>query len=524
MSHEDIERRHRENIRAAEEQTRALEAQARQIELQRREAQRRYEEQQEKEEFAEALPECKYCGQKIPYDSQKNFYEYCSKKCICSDLGDARYDDYMANGEKMLSMQLDELIANEKKLTAAIVSKRMSNFTREQRIFLANAFASSIAVIGGDGCKAADFLQPIFDSLSAPRKLEMIYDIKTTSKYVTWEQTYIASRFLEELFEQNPGVVTNCERRIRHKLLKILSDLNVNEKIFRVLLFMEMAPMDMEHKKEFTLDLIDGKYNVPGNIIWSIIDLIFKCIGNSDKNFTKTIYDLVISGSCPQSAESKTLREIINCSKLPEKRRAILTISLITELVLMLVFLHNRDADLETLAGIMVTVFVTTVFVIFIIITLALGIMWSKNATKKLFNKKINKEIEPEKAFLLDDFYDDDDELSLDDDDDDELSLDNGPGKKANSKRPSVPMATVVSAAPVATVVSAAPVTVPAEPVAVPAEPVVASVPNESQMIKFYCIHCGKKIKAQAEWIGMEGDCPRCGKVFIIPEISVNQK
>ena len=126
---------------------------------------------------------------------------------------------------------------------------------------------------------------------------------------------------------------------------------------------------------------------------------------------------------------------------------------------------------------------------------------------------------------------DDDDELSLDDDDDDELSLDNGPGKKANSKRPSVPMATVVSAAPVATVVSAAPVTVPAEPVAVPAEPVavpaepvVASVPNESQMIKFYCIHCGKKIKAQAEWIGMEGDCPRCGKVFIIPEISVNQK
>ena len=436
MSRDDIERRHRENIRAAEEQTRALEEQARQIELQRREAQRRYEEQREKEEFAEALPECKYCGQKIPYDSQKNFYEYCSKKCICSDLGNARYDDYMANGEKMLSMQLDELIANEKKLTAAIVSKRMSNFTREQRIFLANAFASSIAVIGDDGRKAADFLQPIFDSLSAPRKLEMICDIKTTSKYVTREQTYIASRFLEELFEQNPGVVKNCERRIRHKLLKILSDLNVNDKIFRVLLFMEMAPMDMEHKKEFTLDLIDGKYNIPGNIIWSIIDLIFKCIGNSDKNFTKTIYDLVISGSCPQNAESKTLREIINCSEFQVKLRTFLWFGLIVEVVVVIVMIvDSGDAEL---AGIMVTV-----FVILTIIAFAWGIMRSKNETKKLFNKKIKKEIEPEKAFLLDDFYDDDDELSLDDDDDDELSLDNGPGKKANSKRPSVPMATV---------------------------------------------------------------------------------
>ena len=308
-------------------------------------------------------------------------------------------------------------------------------------------------------------------------------------------------------------------------LLKIVSDLNVNDKIFRVLLFMEMAPMDMEHKKEFTLDLIDGKYNIPGNIIWSIIDLIFKCIGNSDKNFTKTIYDLVISGSCPQSAESKTLREIINCSKLHVNLRStFLPFGLITGLITAVVMgILERNAEL---AGIMVTVFV---------IAFLLGIMWSKNATKKLLNKKIKKEIEPEKAFLLDDFYDDDDELSLDDDDDDELSLDNGPGKKANSKRPSVPMATVVSAAPVATVVSAVPVAtvvsaapvatvVSAAPVAVPAEPVVASVPNESQMIKFHCIHCGKKIKAQAEWIGMEGDCPHCGKVFIIPEISVNQK
>ena len=273
-------------------------------------------------------------------------------------------------------------------------------------------------------------------------------------------------------------------------------------------------------------------------------------IPSDNENFTQTIYDLVAAGSRPQNAESKTLRHIIES--------------------------YDKIDDLDSylwggcvgIGGILSLVFGIWSFItegigtgeVVLLVTLLSSTNGILNLRKKIkkakeeyFNKKIKKEMEPEKAFLLDenseveDYEDEDDnededngnELSLDEDDDDgeelslnedddageELNRDNEPCKKASPKRPASSAAVAVPAKPVAAV-PAKPVAaaVPAEPVAaaVPAEPVAVAVPAESPTIKFYCIHCGKKIEAEVEWSGMEGECPHCGTALIIPEISKN--
>ena len=323
----DYEELHRERTRAIEEQTEAIEEQtqaiARQqeeIRRQRKEAQRRYEEQQEKEKFNAALSECKYCGKKIPYDSMNNFYEYCSKRCVERDLGCDQYDNYMANGEKMLSGQLDELMARGKGLTAAIISSRMTHFTAEQTVFLTKQFASNLPVIGNNPGRVIELLEPGFYSAPDTLKLRAILafytGLDTTNR---WISSKVAGYFLTYLFQENPSMVKNCEKTLRRDLLKILygfsMDSEVKNPIFLILLLQEMASMKLERKKAFAINLLSGNgdYDIPNKVCWNIIDRIFKFIGNSDTDFSEKVYDLV-GKSCgwAKNAESETLNEIIN--------------------------------------------------------------------------------------------------------------------------------------------------------------------------------------------------------------------
>ena len=37
-------------------------------------------------------------------------------------------------------------------------------------------------------------------------------------------------------------------------------------------------------------------------------------------------------------------------------------------------------------------------------------------------------------------------------------------------------------------------------------------------VIRFYCSHCGRKIKVAEHFVGQEGKCPSCGNAFTVPE------
>ena len=490
----DYEELHKERTRAIEEQTEAIERQQaeirrqrEEIRRQRKEAQQRYEEQQQKEKFNAALSECKYCGKKIAYDSTNNFYEYCSKKCVESDLGRDQYDNYMANGEKILSEQLDELIARGKGLTAAIISQRMTHFTAEQTVFLTKQFASDLPVIGNNPARVIELLEPGF--YSAPDTLKISAILAFYAGYNKRISRLVAGYFLTYLFQENPSVIKNCEKTLRHDLLKNLHnfsmDSEVKNPVFLILILQEMASMNLERKKAFVIKFLrgNGEYDVPDEVCWNITDRIFKCIGNSDTAFSEKVYDLW-GENCgwAENAESETLNEIINSRRteiqLKEKVQDIDAQA--TNLVIIMV-VGLIVGGLLLLWTESLTLFFIIIFLL-VVITLLKGVILAADRIKtytqmngqkpNLLTKLITAQCDQTEAFAVDDI-DDDTEFDVEES---EADIDFDSSMQAAEAAPA-PVA-VAAPAPVA-VAAPAPVAVAAPaPVAVAAPaPVAVAAP-----------------------------------------------
>lgn len=40
---------------------------------------------------------------------------------------------------------------------------------------------------------------------------------------------------------------------------------------------------------------------------------------------------------------------------------------------------------------------------------------------------------------------------------------------------------------------------------------------GQTTEFKFACPHCGQHLSAELDWVGMEIECPACGKTLIVP-------
>ena len=130
LRHEELLEAERERAYAVEQMNRDQAARHRELLA---EKQKEADLKRQKEEYSEASPRCKYCGEKYTFKNGDGFFEYCSKKCAKEDIGKDQLDHYVAIGESALRKLFNEAIRQKNALQAYLISEGLSVLTTDEK-------------------------------------------------------------------------------------------------------------------------------------------------------------------------------------------------------------------------------------------------------------------------------------------------------------------------------------------------------------------------------------------------------
>ncbi len=128
--HEELLEAERERAHAVEQMNRDQAARHRELLA---EKQKEADLERQKEEYSEASPRCKWCGEKYTFKNGDGFFEYCSRKCAKEDIGKDQLEQYAATGESALRKLFNEAIRQKNALQAYLISEGLSGLTTDEK-------------------------------------------------------------------------------------------------------------------------------------------------------------------------------------------------------------------------------------------------------------------------------------------------------------------------------------------------------------------------------------------------------